>query len=355
MNRNNIYFILYFFLLLLLSNSCKKEDTLAPEITLHNPADNDNIENGMLQLNASITDNEGLAETTIQLVNTSDGAVVFEKSEEVQGKETNLEESISFLAPEGGNFELTIQARDNADNTATERISLTADPTNRGTLNLNFRLQYDGQTMLMYENYSYPEPLFPFSISLLSFYISNITIVDGNEEKEILEIERIRFNENQDNLASAEAGVTLSIPLIEPGNYSTIRFGIGVPPDLNAKSPVDFPQNHPLFFSGEYWDSWNSYIFFKIEGKADTDNNSTQETNLALHAGSDDAFREKEFITNLTITAQQSTTLNFVIEVKDIFDNDGSVYDLISTPQIHSINQSNQVSQLADNLKKAFQ
>ena len=117
---------------------------------------------------------------------------------------------------------------------------------------------------------------------------------------------------------------------------------------------MDYPQNHPLFFSGEYWDSWDSYIFFKIEGKADVDMDGTKETPIALHGGSNAAFRAKDFTMDFSVEAQKTTTLVFTIDVKDIFDNNGTVYDLVETPQIHSLSQIPQTNELADNLKEAM-
>ncbi|HHM21589.1 MAG TPA: hypothetical protein ENJ20_06155 [Bacteroidetes bacterium] len=336
--------------------ACKKDvDKEPPVIAISSPSEGAVVEGGLLQLNAVITDNTGLKSAEIRLISQPDGTTVFEKTEQLNGKQANILESIPLQVPDGGDFEVLLTAFDQSGNTTTEKRGFVAAATDRGTLDLVFRLHYDGQLLPTFEDITYPYPPFPFHISLISFFISNITITGNGTEEEILEIERIRLNENHDDPASAQQGTTLSITGINPGQYTGIRFGLGVPAGLNAKSPVDFPQGHPLFFSGEYWDSWDSYIFFKIEGKADTNNDGTKETNIALHAGSNDAFRVKEIPSVFSIEKQQTTTLEFIIEVKNIFENNGQVYDLIGTPQIHSLSQMDQAIELADNLAGAIQ
>lgn len=357
MKLPKINFAYSYFLLLLLLVACKKNevDTEAPLITIANPEDGAIIEGGMFQLVAEVSDDVDLKTIEIRVVNSASAATEFEKSEQQLGQQINITETIVLSVPDGGNFELTITATDQSDNSASQAHTFKASPTNRGTLDLNFRLQYGEETLVTFEDVSYPEPQFSMMVSLVSFFISNVTVLNGSDEQEILEIERLKINENHDDQVSAEQGATISIPMVMPGDYSGLQFGIGVPVGLNAQSPVDFPQNHPLFFSGEYWDSWDSYIFFKIEGKADIDGDGVKETNIALHAGSNDAFREKEVASNFSIQAQEATTLEFVIEVKDIFDNNGTIYDLITTPQIHSLSQIDQAVELADNLVEAIQ
>lgn len=223
------------------------------------------------------------------------------------------------------------------------------------TLDLNFRLLYGGESLITFDEITYPNPEIPFHVSLFSAFISNVTISSGNENMEVMEIQRLRINENQSDMETALEGATLSIPNISLGNYTSLKFNIGVPEDLNAKSPVDYPQNHPLFFSGEYWDSWDSYIFFKVEGRVDTDGNGMKETGIALHGGSNEALRVKEFAMDFEVKAQETTTLYFTIDVKEIFEREGAVYDLLTTPQIHSLDQIPQANELADNLLEAIE
>ncbi|MEE9371877.1 MAG: MbnP family protein [Saprospiraceae bacterium] len=343
-----------FFLLLMGACSTEEPDAVSPIITISSPQSDAIIKDGTLLINASISDDVELKTTEVIIENLTSGITEYEQKEDRQSKSANISLSIDLDVPEGGSFLLTIIATDQSNNSTSHKINFEANPTNRGILNLNFRLEYEGETLATFSDLNYPNPNFPFLVSLVSAFLSNITIFNGTNEQEILEIERIKINENQDDKASALLGTTLSIPHVVPGDFTGIRFGVGVPAQTNSKSPVDFPQNHPLFFSGEYWDSWDSYIFFKIEGKADMDQDGTKETNLALHVGSNEAFRIKEVMSEFTVKAQETTTLQFVIDVKDIFDMNGAIYDIVEAPQIHSLSQIDQATQLADNLQQAI-
>jgi hypothetical protein len=76
----------------------------------------------------------------------------------------------------------------------------------------------------------------------------------------------VRFVNLQDhhfNVENAEKGLTLIFDKIEAGNYDRFSFGIGVPPELNTKTPKDFPTTNPLSDGIHYWSGWNSYIFSK--------------------------------------------------------------------------------------------
>lgn len=345
--------------LLLVIIACKDDkaevDTIAPVVQITSPNEGVLLENGQFSLQATISDNIALKETNITVNNKADNMLLFEKTIAHTGKEASINEAIRLDVLEGGDFQLKLNTIDQSGNASSSSLNFQIANTNMGTLDLNFRLLYGGEPLITFDEITYPNPEIPFHVSLFSAFISNVTISNGTENMEIMEIQRLRINEEQSDMETALEGGTLSIPTVSSGNYVSIKFNIGVPEDLNAKSPVDYPQNHPLFFSGEYWDSWDSYIFFKVEGKADTDMDGTKETGIALHGGSNDALRVKEFTMDFEIKAQETTTLHFTVDIKDFFERDGAIYDLINTPQIHSLDQIPQTNELADNLLEAIQ
>lgn len=348
----------YVFLLAILTFfSCdedKEEDTLAPSIRITSPTNGTLLASGQIILQAMVSDDIGLKESILQITRVGEEMPLYKNTISHSGVQATIDENIILDVPAGGEFNLSINTVDQSNKETTASVAFQIANTNLGTLDLNFRLLYDGTPLVTFEEVTYPDPDIPMFISLVSAYISNVTISNGRDSIEILEIDRFRINEQHSDIETALAGTTISISSIPPDTYSSLKFHIGLPTDLNATTPIDYPQNHPLSFTGEYWDSWDSYIFFKVEGKVDTDKDGIKETGIALHGGSDKALRSKEFTMDFEVKPQETTTLVFNIDVNEIFERDGAIYDLISTPQIHSLDQITQTNELADNLRQAI-
>jgi hypothetical protein len=94
-------------------------------------------------------------------------------------------------------------------------------------------------------------------------YLSNIRLVnDFGEEVVIKDIA----------LANLGTGYSFSAQ-IDPGTYTQIKFGIGVPENINKDiDPSTYPNSSPLSIQGAegmFW-TWNTgYIFSKFEGRGD--------------------------------------------------------------------------------------
>ena len=78
----------------------------------------------------------------------------------------------------------------------------------------------------------------------------------------------------------------------------------------------------------------------------DTDNDGDFETNIALHVGSDAASREISF------RSSDSSNESIDIDVRSIFESDGTVYNIQEDPQIHSLFQLDKANFLIQNLAK---
>lgn len=124
----------------------------------------------------------------------------------------------------------------------------------------------------------------------LQAYISRIELRDksgewiGNERKD--EVHLIDFKVE-------------SPRIVEPfpaGQYDAIRFGIGLPPDINGVvTPADFPNDNPLSVegsSGMFWTWLTGYIFFKYEGRASEVGSELLSEPVAYHCGTNDSYRE---------------------------------------------------------------
>lgn len=212
---------------------------------------------------------------------------------------------------------------------------------------MNIRLTYDGEPLVMTQDYTYPDGKL-IQFNRFSFFISDLTLGDGKKSIEVIDVDYL--NPTRSHLTTADAlnGLTYDLGKQPISKISEVSFGIGVDPDQNATVPADYPSGDPLARPGEYWLAWDSYIFFKIEGFVDADGDGAPETSVALHVGSDEAMREVRISTN-----DADGNFTIVIDVKDIFGSQ-DLYDIVSNAQIHSLSQLPLANFLADNLSRTI-
>lgn len=338
---------------LILCTACDGDDTTVPGINFVNPVDGDQILSGeVINFSVDLTDNEALANA--KAIITTDNGIVETFEYNVSGTNATISESITLSPLEATTFNIEVNVADLAGNRRTESINISVAPPS-GKLKMNFKLNYDETPMIVLENYVAPEG-YDIQFTELSFYISNIMLYDGQSWSTIKDIDRLNIGRENVTEIDALAGYDYEIPFVNIGSYEAIRFSIGVPGNFNALDPSDFTQGHPLSLSGEHWLAWNSYIFSKLEGKIDENDDGDFETGIVLHLGSDEAFRTKEMSIPIDINLNETTTINLNIDLKRALTNEsGEAYDLTGNPQIHSLEQMDLINNLADNLIKAIQ
>jgi len=226
---------------------------------------------------------------------------------------------------------------------------------NTGDLALNFQLQYKGNPLVMFDRYEYPNGM-EFFFTRFSFYLSNLEIAStATTDIMLKDIEFLNLTEDHESAEEAANGTTFLLENIPIGDYRSLTFNIGVPPDMNAQQPKDYPSDHPLSSTGEYWDSWNSYIFSKTEGKLDADGDGQAELGLAYHIGSDETLRNIDLTKPFSVKIGETTRVTIIIEMERMFDDGTAVFDPLHTAQIHSLTQLDEANVLADNLQQSFE
>ena len=211
---------------------------------------------------------------------------------------------------------------------------------------LNFALNYGGEPLVMLDEYDYPSGE-SIKFTRVSFYISDLRANTVSNNSVLLEdIDLINLSTSHSTREGAEEGFSFTVNDAVAEDVESYSFLLGVNPELNSSVPADFSSGHPLANSGEYWIAWDSFIFFKIEGILDTDNDGDFETNIALHVGSDAASREISF------RSSDSSNESIDIDVRSIFESDGTVYNIQENPQIHSLFQLDKANFLIQNLAK---
>lgn len=190
-------------------------------------------------------------------------------------------------------------------------------------LTITFKALYDGQPLEKYRSYDYDT--YKVHFSRFNTFLSDITLLKGNEAFKVSDIEWVDFTPDvaPNNLA---VQVPVKFKNVPDGDYTGIRVGYGVSPDLNAKQPGDFSSTHPLSRENEYWLGWGSYIFNKVEGKADLDNSGAFGTSLVYHCGSDAVYRTYTF--NTPIRVEQGAVATVEFDLKKLFTINGNWFDM---------------------------
>ncbi|REE24533.1 hypothetical protein DFQ09_104305 [Winogradskyella pacifica] len=119
--------------------------------------------------------------------------------------------------------------------------------------------------------------------SELKYVVSNIRLIKANGTEIPYNVNNLDTGATVVNQAKPE---TLSYVLsdIPVGDYTEIKFGLGVRSDLNTLDQVSFPTFYDNAGSNDtemHWEWGTGYRFTKIEGFYDTDNKE-----LSFHSGS---------------------------------------------------------------------
>ncbi len=206
----------------------------------------------------------------------------------------------------------------------------------KGDLTINFKANFNGNPLLVYTDYETPDAD-KIQIHVLNFFLSHLEIIKKNDEiLRLKDITFVNFNGNTD-IDKANAGINLKFEGLEIGDFKGIRFGIGVEPVQNAKEPGDYPTDPYLGDGGNYWTSWNSYIFSRIEGRLDTSAISTGgDISFLYHTGVDGTYQQRSFNKNFSVAASENTTIQFNLDVKDVLYRNGGKIDIPSNNVSHS-------------------
>ena len=216
-----------------------------------------------------------------------------------------------------------------------------------GTVTIHFKAVYDDIPLQMFNNRPFENGQ-TLEFTHLSMIISDLELLKQGSPELLDEVEIV--NLTFDNTTAAEAGYTLTISGVPTGTYDGMRFGVGVPEDVNAKKPADFPSGNPLSNTAYYWTPWSSYIFMKTEGRLDTIGNGTTDLGFALHTGSDALYNILEANIPLTVQDGLETNLDIVIDYKKVLQG----VDIKANPQNHSPDDISTITAIVNNLAIAF-
>ncbi len=226
-------------------------------------------------------------------------------------------------------------------------LSSCGDDPEFSTVDLNFTLTYEDQPLVAFDELDYALD-FKVLFTKYSLFMSDITLKSTEGDHTLSNVEFVDLLTGVNDVPSAEAGKTLTFMQVPTRKYDGISFNIGVPTDVNTTDPASYDASSPLSNNGEYWVGWSSYIFHKIEGKMDSAGDGTFADGVALHIGSDQAFRSFDINANIEID-EDSESIKLEFDLNDILNINGAYFDFRETPQVHHLGVLPAVLPILDN------
>ncbi|MGB3546606.1 MAG: MbnP family protein [Saprospiraceae bacterium] len=211
-----------------------------------------------------------------------------------------------------------------------------------GDVELDFKAVYDGQPFQTQSvAYDYPGDA-EVKFQIFQFYLSDVTLLGENTTADHLlsEVELVRFRDQFD-ITLARAGVNLPFTNVPVGTYRAVRFGLGVKPELNARPPSEFAADFALN-ENEYWGPAGMYVFAKIEGNAQVDNDGLFDDKLTYHMGRNDYYVTVTSESPLTVSGSTPAVAEFQVDLEKVMARSANDYLNIADTTIQVVHGSNQ-------------
>ena len=229
------------------------------------------------------------------------------------------------------------------------------DDSNETKVSMKVNFRYGTQALVYDQEYVY-ETDKKIKIELVKFYVSKPAL--RNAAGEWVAFDTDCFLVDLDH-------PTMDAGTFPKGTYTGIQLGIGVDnsrniqTDPNAKPATDYPNDHPLNAASDMWWGWASgYIFVKVEGRIDANNNGsyidTEDKTVSYHPGVSDLYRTVTLEKSITFDSETATP-EITLDVEKLFTN----LDLLAHPYSHPNTQGDAdyvtSGRMMDNFQSAFE
>jgi len=213
-----------------------------------------------------------------------------------------------------------------------------------GDLQLQVSAEFSGSPFFINKEYSFPDGR-KVRFSRLDFYVSDFVLKDLSKENgiisDVVEVGFIDLSSSEVNqLDPLETQINaLNIPA---GNYTNLNFTLGLTDELNAKTPTDadIGSNNPLSKTSHYWEDWSSYIFMRVEGSADFNDDGTiaGDETFIYHTGKSGNEKRVNLATAINITAENLTEVEVGLDLVKFFynDSDEARFDMSVDRSVHN-------------------
>jgi len=195
----------------------------------------------------------------------------------------------------------------------------------KGTLQVNFTGVFNGSPLVInniYNSAAYGYRIKPETLKYLLHHL--IVKNDAGTESEIKEAMIVDFQASSNSFSVQ----------MDPGNYTGIKFALGVDSAMNHADPTVLPIEHPfsVYNANDMHWSWSTgYIFLKFEGRADTTGTGSGSMNnlFFFHVGDDHNYQELPYFNApFNITANQTTVLTVELDLDKLLVGTSDTIDV---------------------------
>ena len=165
-------------------------------------------------------------------------------------------------------------------------------------------------------------------VGLVKFYLAHFTVVENGIQDRL-------FDADLFDVTNGPLTRVLSMNAVSPHE---LRFGLGLPPEINHIDIATIPPNDPTGNnSGMYWTWASMYRFVLFEGHFDTDltNTGPLPYNFSLHTGLDTCYRERSIPINLQKSADDTIRITLLVDVSRFFTNGADTLNLTQGSSWH--------------------
>lgn len=156
------------------------------------------------------------------------------------------------------------------------------------------------------------------------FFLSNFALVIEFSEDNIT-LDEIEFFDPAlfEGQTAADKGVTVNIGRAPTKTtFDRLFCGFGVSEELNSSKPSDYGGNHPLSNESLYLEEAESYIFLKLEGEVDHDNDGVFDDVFSYDLLFEEAFQNVPLdITPFELFVDQDNVILMEFEVQTLLQN----------------------------------
>ena len=153
-------------------------------------------------------------------------------------------------------------------------------------------------------------------------------------------------------LSAREGRLGFTVPATPAGPWDRLRFSLGLPPEVNHRSPNDYPPNHPLHPSvnGLHWGWQGGYVFLAREGNWRQPDGQTG--GYSFHLATDRQLMRVEV--PLPAPAGTLAKLRLVWDFQEVFSQPWPLHLSAENCSTHSRTNDFLADQLRENVVSAF-
>jgi cytochrome c peroxidase len=152
-------------------------------------------------------------------------------------------------------------------------------------------------------------------------------------------------------ISAREGRMRFELPGLPAGRYDTVRFLVGVTPEVNRGNPAQYGPEHPLnpTVNGLHWGWQGGYVFLALEGDWHTTNG---DSGYSFHVANDPQLMSVELPVDMDMNGD--SVLHLALDVARIFDARRQIALAESNSTSHSRTNDALGGLLHDNIEHAF-